>query len=150
MVVKDARSYGLGNRTNPAPEAQLFTAVAFSPDEPKFAYTATLNGDHRTVTESGEVVVYLSSDTGLGWRYAGTCETCGAIHEFAVSPNNPSEVWVASNNGAQVSRDAGNSWSGNLLPFSGESYKGTYGIAIRPDDPQTCLLYTSPSPRDRG
>ena len=145
VVGKDARSYGLGNRTNPAPEAQLFTAIAFSPDEPKFAYTATLDGDHRTGTERGEVDVYLSSDVGLGWQYAGTCETCGAIHEFAISPNNPREVWVASNNGAQVSRDAGNSWSGNLLPFSGESYKGTYGIAIRPDNPQTILVASQES-----
>ena len=145
VVGKDARSYGLSNRTNPAPEARLFTAIGFSPDEPKFAYTATLTGDHRTGTERGEVDVYLSSDTGLGWRYAGTCETCGAIHEFAISPNNPSEVWVASNNGAQVSRDAGNSWSGNLLPFSGESFKGTYGIAIRPDNPQTILVASQES-----
>jgi len=140
VVGKDARSYGLASRVNPAPEARLFTSIAFSPDRPQRVYTATLEGDRRTGTEDGPVDVYLSEDGGLGWRSAGTCQTCGAIHEFAVRPGNADVVWAATNNGAQVSRDAGRSWSGNLLPVTGESFRGTYGIALRPGDPDTILV----------
>ena len=140
VIGKDARSYGLGNRVNPAPDAKLFTAVAFSSDQPNVVYTGSHGGDFRTGTERGPVSVYVSDDGGLGWRYAGTCNTCGAIHEFAIRPGDPSEVWVAANNGVQVSRDGGESWSGNLLPIPEHKHKATYGVAFKPGDPQVILV----------
>ena len=140
VIGKDALSYGFGNRVNPAPEGKLFTAVAFSSDQPNVVYTASHEGDRRTGTESGPVSVYVSDDGGLGWAHAGTCNTCGAIHEFAIRPGDPSEVWVAANNGVQVSRDGGGSWSGNLLPTPAHQFQGTYGVALKPGDPQVILV----------
>ena len=140
VVGKNAGSYGLWNRVNPAPDAKLFTAVAFSPEEPNVVYTVSHEGDYRTGTDRGPVSVYVSDDSGLGWRYAGTCDTCGAIHEFAIRPGDSSEVWVAANNGVQVSRDGGESWSGNLLPIAEHKHQATYGVVVNPGDPQIILV----------
>ena len=58
---------------------------------------------------------------------------------MALQPDDSNVVWAATNNGVQVSRDGGKTWSGNLI----ESYTrrtDSYGIALRPGEPDTILL----------
>ena len=124
--------------------ANLFTTVVFAPDNENIAYSATVSGMHRSGTDRGPVPIYVSRDGGAKWKVAGTCETCGGVITMAVEPGNSNVVWAATNNGVQVSRDGGKTWSGNLIEdYIRNSF--SYGIALRPGDPDTILLATSES-----
>jgi photosystem II stability/assembly factor-like uncharacterized protein len=124
----------------PAPDNIIFQAVGIAPDDPALVYTATVDGFHRSGTERGPVAVFRSTDRGENWDLAGTCETCGGIHTIVVPKNRPDEVWVASNNGIQVSRDRGRTWSGNLLDDLNDPH--TFGVAVAPDDSGVILAAT--------
>ena len=124
--------------------ANLFTTVVFAPDNENIAYSATVSGMQRSGTERGPVPVYVSRDGGAKWKLAGTCETCGAAITMAVQPGDSNVVWAATNNGVQVSRDGGKTWSGNLI--EGYTHRSdSYGIALRPGDPDTILLASNES-----
>ena len=124
--------------------ANLFTTVVFAPDNENIAYAATVSGMHRSGTDRGPVPVYVSRDGGAKWKLAGTCETCGAAITMAVQPGDSNVVWAATNNGVQVSRDGGKTWSGNLIErYTRNSH--SYGIALRPGDPDTILLASAES-----
>ena len=124
--------------------ANLFTTVVFAPDNENIAYAATVRGMQRSGTDRGPVPVYVSQDGGAKWKLAGTCETCGAAITMAVQPGDSNVVWAATNNGVQVSRDGGKTWSGNLIErYTRNSH--SYGIALRPGDPDTILLASNES-----
>ena len=93
---------------------------------------------HRSGTDRGPINFYVSKNGGKDWDLAGICETCGGAKMLAVQPGNSNVVWAATNNGVQVSRDSGKSWSGNLI----EQYTRhaeILGVAIRPGKPNTVL-----------
>ena len=124
--------------------ANLFTTVVFAPDNENIAYSATVSGMQRSGTDRGPVPIYVSRDGGAKWKLAGTCETCGAAITMAVQPGDSNVVWAATNNGVQVSRDGGKTWSGNLIErYTRNSH--SYGIALRPGDPDTILLASNES-----
>jgi len=124
--------------------ANLFTTVVFAPDNENIAYAATVSGMQRSGTDRGPVPIYVSRDGGAKWKLAGTCETCGAAITMAVQPGDSNVVWAATNNGVQVSRDGGKTWSGNLIErYTRNSH--SYGIALRPGDPDTILLASNES-----
>ena len=124
--------------------ANLFTTVVFAPDNENIAYAATVSGMQRSGTDRGPVPVYVSRDGGAKWKLAGTCETCGGAITMAVQPGDSNVVWAATNNGVQVSRDGGKTWSGNLIErYTRNSH--SYGIALRPGDPDTILLASAES-----
>ena len=124
--------------------ANLFTTVVFAPDNENIAYSATVSGMHRSGTDRGPVSIYVSRDGGAKWKVAGTCETCGGVITMAVQPGDSNVVWAATNNGVQVSRDGGKTWSGNLIErYTRNSH--SYGIALRPGDPDTILLASAES-----
>ena len=124
--------------------ANLFTTVVFAPDNENIAYAATVSGMQRSGTDRGPVPIYVSRDGGAKWKLAGTCETCGGAITMAVQPGDSNVVWAATNNGVQVSRDGGKTWSGNLIErYTRNSH--SYGIALRPGDPDTILLASAES-----
>lgn len=124
--------------------ANLFTTVVFAPDNENIAYSATVSGMHRSGTDRGPVPIYVSRDGGAKWKVAGTCETCGGVITMAVEPGDSNVVWAATNNGVQVSRDGGKTWSGNLIErYTRNSH--SYGIALQPGDPDTILLASNES-----
>jgi photosystem II stability/assembly factor-like uncharacterized protein len=124
--------------------ANLFTTVVFAPDNADIAYAATVSGMHRSGSDRGPVPVYVSRDGGAKWKLAGTCETCGGAKTMAVQPGDSNVVWAATNNGVQVSRDGGKTWSGNLIDRYTHRSE-SYGIALRPGDPNTILLASAES-----
>ena len=127
-------------RLDPTQEgANIFTTVVFAPDNGNVAYTATVGGMHRSGTERGPINFYVSRNGGENWSLAGICETCGGAKMLAVQPGDSNVVWAATNNGVQVSRDGGKSWSGNLI----EKYtrrSEALGVALRPGEPDTVLV----------
>ena len=124
--------------------ANIFTTVEFAPGDGRIAYAATVDGMHRSGTERGPTNLFVSRNEGLTWDLAGTCPNCGGIKSLAVDPRNHQVVWAATNNGAQLTRDGGKTWSGNLI----EGYSDrpeTYGIALQPRNPDTVLLASAES-----
>lgn len=127
----------LGNRGSVAPEVNLFTTISFAPSDGTVAYTATVEGDHRSGSEDGAVDVYVSNNGGLEWALAGTCPNCGGIKTIAVAPDDSQVMWAATNSGPRVSRDGGRTWGSNLVSSPDSRY--VYGIAIKPDNPAIIL-----------
>ncbi|HAJ06129.1 MAG TPA: hypothetical protein DCL76_06200 [Chloroflexi bacterium] len=118
--------------------ADIFTAIVFSPDNGDIAYTSTVKGMYRSGTDDGPIDIFVSNNSGEYWEHAGVCETCGGAKFLAVQPGDSSVVWAATNNGVQVSRDGGATWSGNLLSEY-TLQNEMLGVALRPGDPNTIL-----------
>ena len=77
---------------------------------------------------------------------AGALPGTGRVNAFAMDPND-NTVWYAGApaGGLWKSTNSGDSWTYMLDGFM---QIGVSSIAIDPNDSNTCLLYTSPSPRD--
>ena len=126
-------------RLDPTQEgANIFTAVAFAPDNGNIAYTSTVSGMHRSGTDGGPIDFFVSKNGGENWELAGVCETCGGAKMLAVQPGDSGVIWAATNNGVQVSRDSGKSWSGNLIGDY-TRHGEILGVALRPGEPDTVL-----------
>ena len=124
--------------------ANIFTTVVFAPGNGSIAYAATVDGMHRSGTDRGPTNLFVSRNEGATWELAGTCPNCGGVKSLAVDPSNHEVVWAATNNGAQLSRDGGKTWSDNLI----EDYSDrpeTYGVALQPGNPETVLLASAES-----
>jgi len=128
--------------------ATPFTAIAFSPDDPNLVYTANVPGPSRGGFYPPEPAeVFASKNAGLNWNLAGICE-CGAIKRLVVQPGEPEVVWAAGDGGVRVSRDGGETWSGDLLSGialrpEGATASSSIGLALHPEDPRTILAATA-------
>ena len=132
-------------RSDPASVgANIFTTVVFAPGNGRIAYAATVDGMHRSGTDRGPINLFASRNEGATWELAGTCPTCGGIKSLAVDPRDHEVVWAATNNGVQLSRDGGKTWSGNLIEDLVHRSE-TYGVALQPGNPDTVLLASAES-----
>ena len=99
-----------------------FGDVAIYEGDPRILYVGTGEQNNRQSTSWGNGV-YKSTDAGATWTHLGLAAT-RHIGRVAIHPTNPDIAWVAA---------AGDLWAPN-------ADRGVF---------RTCLLYTSPSPRDR-
>ena len=124
--------------------ANIFTTVVFAPGNERIAYAATIDGMQRSGTDRGPINLFVSRNEGASWELAGTCPNCGGVKSLAVDPRNHEVVWAATNNGVQLSRDGGKTWSDNLVEDYADRPE-TYGVALQPGNPDTVLLASAES-----
>jgi uncharacterized protein (TIGR03437 family) len=122
-----------------APPAQTLAPASSSPEKgAKFSIQA---GTSSRLYALGSYV-YRSEDGGNSWSnltaYKGTCILGSRLSDVAVSPRDPNQIVVASENGVWRSMDAGASWSGlnEFLPNLPAGHlegvpTGTQGVRLR-------------------
>ena len=99
--------------------------------------------------------VWKTEDSGNTWQSISDGFFGGSIGAIAVSESDTNIIYVgegeqtlrgnvSSGHGLWKSNDAGETWNYIGLPKSEHISR----IRIHPQDPNICLLYTSPSPRD--
>ena len=98
--------------------------------------------------------LFRSGDAGATWEKLGF-ENSERIANILINPDNPDEIYVgvlgalwsdSEERGVYKSADGGSTWTKILYV---DPRTGVADMAMDPTDPNTCLLYTSPSPRDR-
>ena len=132
-----------------------FTAISFSITEPNILYTTALRGSSRGGIWPPEPSdIYKSTDSGSTWLQVGTCETCSSIQTIVIDSNDSNNLWIASDGGLQQSKDGGQSWSGNVIPYlqkvaaqtSGDTMATmpkVIGLDIHPSRPNIILAASS-------
>ena len=124
--------------------------LAIAPSDTLQIWAGTGEEDSRNSISPGGGI-YKSTDGGLTWELKGL-EGTEVIGRIVVHPTNPDRVWVAAlghiwdsnpERGLYRTDDGGDTWE--LVNFVSDQ-AGFVDVIIHPED---CLLYTSPSPRDR-
>ena len=155
-------NYSIGEATEPGSTFKLMTMIAALEDQ-------VIDTLQMIDTENGELDFYgfkvrdsrkggygkinamdifrLSSNTGMVKiitdAYEGKSEKfVNRLYNMGV--NNPIDLGIKGEPNPKIPHPSENDWNGLSLPWM--SYG--YGILLTPL--QICLLYTSPSPRDRG
>ena len=111
--------------------------------------------------------MFRSTDGGATWTQANTGLGTQELHQVTFATSNSDVAYVASHEGVYRSDDAGQTW---VSRSRGLQYLFSTPIAVDPRNEDIvfvgsssevftmhpnhfnagCLLYTSPSPRDRG
>ena len=132
-----------------------FTAIAFSTDMPDIVYTSALRSDTRGGIWPAEPSdIFKSIDSGKTWKQVGICETCSSIQTIVVKEGDSNFIWVSADGGLQFSKDGGNSWSGNVIPYLDEKAKDpqnirehkppkVIGVDLQPGNSKTILAASS-------
>ena len=132
-----------------------FTAISFSTADPNILYTAALRGSSRGGIWPPEPSdIYKSTDSGSTWVQVGTCETCSSIQTIVIDSNDPNNLWIASDGGLRQSKDGGQSYSENVIPYlqkvaaqtSGDTMATmpkVIGLDIHPSRPNIILAASS-------
>ena len=115
--------------------------VEIAPSDEKVIWVGTGENNAQRSVAAGDGV-YKSTDGGKTWKNMGLKDS-GHISQLWIHPDNPDTVLVAAqgplwsedgDRGLYKTTDGGESWD-RILEI---------------DEHTGCLLYTSPSPRDRG
>ncbi len=132
-----------------------FTAISFSTNEPNILYTAALRGSSRGGIWPPEPSdIYKSTDSGSSWIQVGTCETCSSVQTIVINSNDSKSLWIASDGGLRQSKDGGQNWSENVIPYlqkvaaqTSENAMATMpkviGLDIHPSRPELILAASS-------
>jgi photosystem II stability/assembly factor-like uncharacterized protein len=124
-------------------------SLAMSPSDNNTLYAGTGDGFIGFDSISG-AGIFKTSDAGDTWTSldATTADkNFTFINKIAVSPNNPSTVYAATNAGVLRSDDAGVSWT--LILDRGLPHRGCHDLTIRTDRPTDVMLASCGIPATR-
>jgi uncharacterized repeat protein (TIGR01451 family) len=86
--------------------------------------------------------MFVTRDGAATWTQLTGAAPPGYIYDIAISPANPTRIWVAAEYGVYVSSDSGLHFSASFSP-PGTSTGAAYAVAINPVDP-TNLFVSAP------
>ena len=119
-----------------------------SPDADSFRLVGETAGA-RDVAVTPEGVIYVSTNSGL-W----TSTDGGSTFDVLPIPSGISTLFTSASEPTALYGIAFREGQGGLHRFDGNTWtqlfddEYAHGVAVDPDNPNNCLLYTSPSPRD--
>jgi uncharacterized protein (TIGR03437 family) len=122
---------------------QTWTQIAFAPPNqlvsPVNAMVFGLNGAMIAATSQG---LLISTDAGNTWT-AGASQGVDDNQELAISPNNPSILYLVGSSGLQRSSDGGRTFA-VVLPSVTSIYSGA--VAMDPRNPATVYVVANVNP----